>query len=452
MRKLTVCCTLALAALATAATNRWAAALEAAYLLEPKRTPGTADLVEALFEVGGDLKLVDSGKVRREKMSVTASFVYDEKVVRRSGRTGCPVRSIRHYARADGTVRSGKHEYAPALRKERRLIVVDVDGPELTLFSPRGALTWEELQLIDVPANSLLLDRLLPMGRVAIGGTWNPPDDLVPALLRLEAVATNDVQSVLREVRDGIAVIEMYGRVEGEVRGAMTQIELKGKYYFDLKGQRITWLGLLVEENRSTGHVDTGFEAVARLRMRVTPGRQSGHLAEAALANVALEPLPEPAPLSYESTAGGWRLLHGRRWYLVTEGEGRAVFRLLDRGDKLAQCNVSSLPPAANATKSTLGEFQNDVAQALGKDFQSFSRVSQWHHEADYRVFRVVAEGESSEVAMQWIYYLVTDRDGRRVVLVFVIEKDMLVRFGQSDRELVGNLRLLVPRVALKPD
>ena len=404
------------------------------------------------MEVGGDLKVVEAGKVQRTKMSVAASFVYDEKSLRAPDSAAGSLRSIRHYRKAAGVIKSGDYEYKPALRDERRLIGVRIDGPETTLFSPQGPLTFDELELIDVLANSLLLDRLLPQKAVKTRSRWQLSDGLVAALLGIDTVASSDVRIVFTEVVDGKARLEMSGRVTGSEDGVSTEVEVKGKYHFDLKAKRITWFGLLVREDRSVGHVDTGFDVIARLQMRITPGRHSEHLTKAALAKMSLEPTAEQTELSYESAAGGWRFVHDRRWFVITDEKDQAVLRLIDGGDKLAQCNVSSLPPSADATEVDLEQFQSDVKQALGENFKSFVRASQRHSEADYRVYRVVAEGESSGVPMQWIYYLVTDQHGRRVVFAFVLEKDLVGRFAQADERLVGTLQLVEPKMAAKPD
>jgi len=452
MQKLAAtCCTFALTVLAVAAPVSSAPARGTAYSLRAERSPGGVDLVQAALEVVGDLKTVDEGKVHRMKMSVAADFVYDERLLEVSRDGHGPMRSIRHYREAAGVIQSGDHQYKPALRDARRLIGVAIDGPELTLFSPQGPLSFEELELIDVLANSLLLDRLLPQQAIAVGRSWEHSDELLAALLGLDTIAGADVKSVFTEVADGKARFEMSGQVEGAEDGVATKIELKAKYQFDLQRKRIIWLGILVREDRGVGHVDTGFDVVARLQMRITPGSRSKHLTDAALSGVSLKPTPELTQLGYESAGGGWRFSHDRRWFVITEEKDQAVLRLIDRGDKIAQCNVASLPKDADATEFTLEQFQNDVVRALGENFKSFVEASQRHNEADYRVFRVVAEGETAEVPMLWTYYLVFDKHGRRVVLAFVLEKEMLGRFDAADEKLVGTLRLAEPEIASKP-
>ena len=50
----------------------------------------------------------------------------------------------------------------PALRDEHRLITAELRGPKLTLFSPDGPLSREELDLLDIFGDSLALEGLLP--------------------------------------------------------------------------------------------------------------------------------------------------------------------------------------------------------------------------------------------------------------------------------------------------
>lgn len=421
------------------------------HLLQTKRMAGHVDLVEVVLEVGGDLKLAEDGKVERVKMSVAANFVYHERSLQVSDGTDGQGRSVRQYGKAEGVIKSGEYEYKPVLRDERRLIGVEVGSPTLAMFSPRGPLTFEELELIDVPANSLLLDRLLPDRAVAVGRTWDHPDELMAALLGLDEITEGDVRSKLTEVVDAVARCEMSGSLSGVEGGVATKIELKAKYQFDLDHRRITWLGLLVRERRSAGPVDTGFDVVARLQMNIAPGARCEHLTDQALANASLEPTAELTQLSYASAGGGWRFSHDRRWSVITEEENQAVLRFIDRGDKLAQCSVASMPDAPQATEVTLEDFQSDVSRSLSGNFESLVQAGQWHSEADYRVFQVVAEGEISGVPMRWVYYLIANRHGRRVVLAFVLEKEMLDRFEQADEKLVATLRLAEPKVAAKP-
>ena len=93
-----------------------------------ERTLDTVDQVQAALEVSGDLKTVDQGKVERMKMSVAASFVYDEKLLLAPGRGGDPTRSIRYYRLATKLAfYKRRAEQFPA-EQDTREVIVDLRG------------------------------------------------------------------------------------------------------------------------------------------------------------------------------------------------------------------------------------------------------------------------------------------------------------------------------------
>ena len=93
----------------------------------------------------------------------------------------------------------------------------------------------------------------------------------------------------------------------------------------------------------------------------------------------------------------------------------------------------------------SLEDYQNDVREALGKNFGEFVEAKQSGDAAGYRVLRVVANGvahdKSTEVPIRWIYYHVADEQGRQVALTFTVEQEHLERFAEADRAIVDSLR-----------
>ncbi len=93
----------------------------------------------------------------------------------------------------------------------------------------------------------------------------------------------------------------------------------------------------------------------------------------------------------------------------------------------------------------SLEDFQNDVRQALDKNFGEFVDAKQSDNAAGYRVLRVEASGaahdKSTEVPIRWVYYHVADQQGRQVALTFTVEQEHLDRFAEADRAIVDSLR-----------
>jgi hypothetical protein len=435
---------------ATLATLAPAAAAEAksAVALRSGREPGQTDRVVVRLEVGGETKSLEADKkTKREKMSVVHTLDYCEKFLAAPTKPDGAWRSVRDYRKVEAKATVGDAQFEPALRPEHRLIAAQAAAQATVLFSPAGNLARDELDAIEIQADSLLLDRLLPEKPVTAGDKWEHSAQLVAALLSLDEVAKTTVQSTLTEVTDIVARFELAGKVEGAVGGVSTKIEIKGKYRFDLRTKRIDWLGMLVQEDREASFVEDGIDVVARLQMTVTPAEEPASLAEAALAKLTLEPSAELTRLLYESPDGGWQCQYDRRWFFHRQSPKSpdSSLRLVDRGMLVGQCNLSSLPRTNPEKLVSLEDFQEDVRKALGKAFGEFVEAGQSPNAANCGVYRVVAQGTSSQLAVRWIYYLVADSQGHRAALTFVVEQALVERFADADKPLVQTLRFTDP-------
>lgn len=424
-------------------------------LLKSSRAAGAIDRVTVQLEAGGEVKFVENKKVGREKMSVAAELGYHEKTLglsdnstqgeseaadKDSGGAVGGLRSLRYYDKAEAVIKVGKSGIKPTLDDERRLIAVDA-GEQVALFSPLGPLTREELDLLEALGDSLLLDRLLPARAASEGDSWDHSSQLLAALLGLDKIADCDVKSKLETLSDTSAMMTMEGRVEGAVEGVTTRMEIKAKYRFIRKTGRIDWFGMLVKEDRDIGHVNTGVELVARVQVQIKPDAACAQLTEKSLAGLLLEPSEEMSRLVFRSKTGGWEFYHDRRWIVTADERSHAVLRLVDRGELIAQCNVTNLAEVKPGKQVTLEEFQEDVKEALGESFGGFENASQQPGGDNYRVLRVVAGGESSQLPIQWIYYLIANEQGRQVALTFTVEKTHSERLANADRALAETLR-----------
>jgi hypothetical protein len=428
-----------------------AAAPKPPYSLRSQRKPGQTDRVVVVLDVGGETKFTDEGKPQREKMSVVCNLDYFEKNLEVHPEADGVVRSIRDYEKSSAMVKVGDGQFEPKLKREHRLIAVETARQSALLFSPLGNLTRDELDAIDIQANSVLLDRLLPEKPVAVGDTWPHSEQLLAALLGLDEVAKTTVQSTLKEVKEEgkgkdartWARFEITGRVEGAIYGVSTAIEIKGKYRFDMQTKRIDWLGMLVKEDREASFVTDGVDVVSRLQVTVIPAKEPASLADAALVKLALKPMPELTYLTYESKDDGWQCQYDRRWYIHHQRPKNtvAVLRLLDRGMLAGQCNLSSLARREPDKLVSLEEFQDDVRKALDKSFGEFVEAGQSANDANCRVYRVVVHGTSSDIAMRWIYYLVADPQGRQMAFTFAVEQSILDRFADADKPMVQSVQ-----------
>lgn len=419
-------------------------------LAVPRRQVGEAAKVEVLLEVGGDLKLVDAGKQKRLKMSVVGRMAYIERLLEIDNKQGACF-TARRYETADATLKVDRGSSQPALRTNRRLIGVSANAQEATVFSPEGALTREELDLIDMPANSAIVDQLLPGRGVQVGDRWQHTNELLAQLLCIDAVNTSDVFSELAEVDREAARFELNGTLAGGIHGVTTDMQLKGRYKFDLAAQRITWLALMIEEQRAIGHVGPGADVTSRLQMTIAPAESPVELNDESVRNGLWNAQQAFTALEYRSGRGGFAITHDRRWHVVDDRPESVAMRLVDRGHLVSQANISSLESPAAGKIITLEKFQADIQQSLGESFGQFVKASEGTTPQGHVVYRISAVGQVSEVPIQWNYYLVASREGRQVVLAFTTEDEQVVRLAETDAAIAESVEFFEPTTAAVP-
>ncbi len=415
------------------------------HTFESGRRPGQIDHVTVQLKVGGEVFDIVNRKEQREKMNVACNLDYTEKTLAIPRHDEDHSRSIRYYNQTEAAIKIGDLEFKPALRPQRALIAVEITPQKSVIFSPAGTLTNAELELIEHQGNSLLMDRFLPDQPMAVGDSWKHSERLMALLLNLDEVGQTDVQSVLTEVTDKVARFEMSGKVAGAIDGVTSEIEIKARYRFDLMRKRIDWLGMLIKEKRQSSPVSDGIDATAQVQMTILPAKQSEHLSQADLKDLPLESTPQLLRLSHFSQQGGWEIVHNRSWRVYRDLPDAAVLRRIERGELIAQCNLSSLPPGKPDKLVSLEEFQEDVKQALAKEFKEFVEAGQTVDQASRRVLRVVARGTAADLPILWNYYHLADPEGRQMGCVFTIEEKYAKRFGLADQELLEGLRFVEP-------
>jgi hypothetical protein len=157
------------------------------------------------------------------------------------------------------------------------------------------------------------------------------------------------------------------------------RVERQGNYHLDQ--QLMTWYAVSLREKRAIGHAEPGFEVTARLRMAMQPGTAPPELADSQLATLPPTTGRSADLLSFQSDHADFRLLHDRRWRSMIDRHDLSVFRLVDRGDLIAQCNISELPDFEPGRHLSLDEFRADVQEKLGEHFGQIVEASQTESE-----------------------------------------------------------------------
>jgi len=426
----------AIAAALSLAVTQPAAAAEPSRRLESR--PDVTARVRVVLEAEGKLLSHDSSqRIQSVPMTARGEMIYDE----RRGPAQPGLLAMRHYQLAEATIEVRGRREECRLREARSLIACrERAGAVLVDFdSPQGPLTRDELELIDLPGNSAVIHALLPREMVAPGDSWRHDDLTLARLLNLDRVTESDVSSTWRSLEDGIARLELSGTVRGSVKGAATVIQLRGKYQFELESGCIIWLAMSFRENRSIGDLAPGLEVAARLRMVVDPRVEAPLLGDAELAGDA----SSAHLLEYSSPTQGYQLLLDRRWHLIRDDGQTAVLRFYDAETRLAQCNLSRLPDLPAGKHLELTRFQDDIRRALGEKLGAFQQVTQTTSPDGLRSLRVVASGAVSDVAIQWVYYHLSDDLGRRASFVCALEEKHLEKLAGVDAAIAASFRFM---------
>jgi len=147
--------------------------------------------------------------------------------------------------------------------------------------------------------------------------------------------------------------------------------------------------------------------------------------------------------LEFQSPSGGFEMLLDRRWHVMIEREDVSVLRMVERGDLIAQANISSLQPLDPGETFSMVDFQQDVKRALADHFGEFVTASESVTDSGLRVMRVVTTGQIDGLSIDWVYYHVMDDAGRRLSCVFTYEAALSDRFGAVDQSLLSSLKLV---------
>jgi len=270
-------------------------------------------------------------------------------------------------------------------------------------------------------------------------------------LLGIDAVGESTVSSELVAVDGSRAKIEMKGTVHGAIDGVATEIEIKARYFYDLKRQHITSLQLVTKEVRDVGHVTPGVDVVARITLRTKPLTLADPLTDKALDGLRLRPNATVTPLTLVSNEGRFQCQHDRHWFVMTDNRHVTVLRRMFRGELVAQCNITPLPELKKGKEITLSHYQEDIRRGLGKSFGRFVTAKEYSDPAGKLIYRVEVTGEASDLPVRWLYYLLADTSGRRMSAVFTMEHDLVKQFATADRSIIASLEMETPVPTAEP-
>ena len=424
-----------------------------------------------IFQVTGGLEAkgkvytrATDGSAAPRNMSVSYGFSYLERRLTGIGREVQSLRTIRLYEKAKAQITIGEQSTFAQLRENVRLVVAAGQREGMSLYSPNGPFLFSELELLRIPGDSGTLTALLPLEPVEPGDTWKPSEWVLQVLVGMEAVEKSSFDCKFESLEGTLAKISFAGEITGADRGAATGVKVTGSLQYDTVGKFISQFQMDVADKHSIGIVSPGLDVTAHVTCeRTVTNAPARGLSDAEVKVLPLEPLPGQQLLVFEIPEWGLRFHYDRQWHLFQQVRDLAVFRLLEKGHPVTQLNLHRLAHAAVGVEITLDQFQADVQKVMGKMFQKVLQSEKVPTTDGKTVYRVVVLGQVERpgttknekgekqsvinvVPYEWIHYLVTAPDGRRLTFVFILEPKAAEALQGRDLSLVAGLEFFEPR------
>ena len=351
------------------------------------------------------------------------------------------IRSIRYYRNVATQMKIAQKTISGSLRKNRRLVIDQLQLDDHLLYCPQGPLTRDELDMLNVQLSPTTLRRLLPTDPVAVGATWKIKFATLAPILVIDAILKHEVVGTLLSVKDDRAQLRFHGKVEGAIDGVGTAIDLQITAEYDLLRHRFLQAKLSMSEKREVGDVQPGLDVTATIDLQFEPVTELSVLTPAVVENWNRSLTVGAKRILVSPNGTPIDLLVNRNWHVMVDQRELFMMRCVEQGELIAQCSVVHLPPTTSGETITLTRFQQQIQSSLGERFNQFAEATQSTHASGGRLYRIVVVGLDNEIPFQWIYYHITDPRGSQSAIVFTVANARVERFADQDRQMVKTMQ-----------
>ncbi len=385
-----------------------------------------------------------ASKKRTSEFPLTsrAVFDYEERYRLPEGAAGGSLVTAaeRYYHQATSRRRLNRDEHQVALSDGARQTVVRRETLPETIYAVDDYFSHQELDLLEVPASSMAVDRLLPESAVRVGSTFPTESEAVRSLLNLSSVESNDVQGELVELTESEAKIRLAGNIDGTVNGVPTKLRIAGKLTFDRHLGFCRWLAMAVHETREIGKAKPGFDVAATIKLLRKPLESPIALPTSPRPLQITEPVPaERTLVALKSRELGISVLMNRRWRMMRDVPGSAMMRMIEQDRSIAQCNIRPLVVLPEDRQWTLAALEQQVRQSLGDQLTEFVDASEGVTESGLLGLQVTANGQVEGVPVRWVVIHLADEQGNRALATFTMDAGVIDTFAGSDIQFANS-------------
>ena len=377
-------------------------------------------------------------------LQVATQLEFTERVIA-VGAGGVPARSVRSVVKAGATIGGEVRPSTSAVRPEvSALAATRRAETAVDVVSLGGPLTRSELELVSGPGDPLALPALLPAQPVRPGDHWTIGELAARNLSGYDALVANSLEATLDALDDSTARVRLLGTIRGAALGGEGSMACDGSFRFDRKTGQITELSLRRAETRRPGPVESGLDVKSVLTVTRTsiPAGDAPGLDDSVASLARNDPAARDRRLLlFQSPAGKYTLLHDRDWHLYWDDSRQVVFKRLDHGEMIAQCNLTVGPDAGAGRHQDLNQFRADLRKGLGSRFVRIVQEGEVEGAAlgGFR-HKVTVEGRQGDAGVLWHYYLIASPAGDQLIATFTLGMAQQIQFAANDLEMIGTL------------
>jgi hypothetical protein len=193
--------------------------------------------------------------------------------------------------------------------------------------------------------------------------------------------------------------------------------------------------------------VEAGLDIKSTLTVDRRAIEPSEPLTDQALAGISLEHNSHSELLRMPAPGGKATLLADRDWHIFWEDSKMAIWKRLEGGRVIAQCNLMVGPTVAKGRHQDPRQFREDIRRGLKDRFVQFLGAGEIGGDPDggFR-YKVGVQGREGDLGVIWYYYLLANDRGDQLLATFTLVEDHLKVFADRDAELIGSMRWLAPQ------
>ncbi len=373
------------------------------------------------------------------KLKVDATFEYDERVIARTSQ----LKSIRTYSNATAKLNIDNKPMVNQLARGKRVVINQAKGIDqpIQIASLGGPITQNEFELINTPANSLILANIFEKKSVKKGDTWKPKDEVLANFLNIDSIDTSDVQIELSSHDRKRASLVISGKVEGTIDGANTTLDINGSIRFNLAAGVVEQAEITINQDRDIGLLAPGLDATFKIVTQIQPAGSNSSLSDEGLAELRKNASKITDSLLLSPNGTSLSMLHPRSWKVIADQSSRTILRYSKNGRMIGQCDIIPLPNRLAKQSQSLEQFKSVIKTSLAESAGQITGGTQSTTRYGLDWLRVDAKGTVSGVDLQWTYYTISNPDGRRVQLVFTTEPTHVKSFAGRETSLVESIR-----------